>query len=136
MQNTCKLHGYLKCYNNLNGDETFPDFPAQVIRQPQEGVEILKVPIGTDNYICNKLLERASKVKETIKRLDSLEDVHLEFTILRACLGACKYNYVLRGIRPSAAVARALQEIDNWMHLATKTSYKVMSQARPGFKQG
>ena len=124
------------------GDDTFPEFPTQVIRQPQEGVEILKVPIGTDNFICSKLHERASKVKEIIERLENLEDVHLEFTILRACLGACKYNYVLRGICPSEAVAKVLQEIDDWMHLATENllqgsiSHKAWLQAGLAPKDG
>ena len=42
----------------------------------------------------------------------------MEFTILRACLGSCKFNYVLRGICPSTAVVQVLQEIDDSMRLA------------------
>ena len=102
------------------GDASFQGFPPQIKRQPQEGVEILKVPIGSDIFICGKLRERAQKVGETIARLDGLEDKHTEYTILRACLGACKFNYVLRGICPSTAVDRVLEEIDGSMHLAAE----------------
>ena len=97
------------------GDASFPGFPASIKRQPHEGVEILKVPIGSDQFICRKLRERAQKVGKAIACLDSLEDAHVQFTILRACLGACKFNYVLRGVCPSAEVLRALQEIDDTM---------------------
>ena len=81
-------------------------------------MEILKVPIGSDQFICRKLRERAQKVGEAIACLDSLEDAHVQFTILRACLGACKFNYVLRGVCPSAGVLRVLQEIDDTMRLS------------------
>ena len=100
------------------GDASFPGFPASIKRQPHEGVEILKVPIGSDQFICRKLRERAQKVGKAIACLDSLEDAHVQFTILRACLGACKFNYVLRGVCPSAGVLRALQEIDDTMRLS------------------
>ena len=100
------------------GDVSFSGFPAPVKRQPPEGVEILKVPIGSDNFICEKLRERAQKVANAVARLERLEDAHVEFTILRACLGSCKFNYVLRGICPSTAVINVLQEIDDSMRLA------------------
>ena len=100
------------------GDSSFPGFSPQIKRHSPEGVEILKLPIGSDNFICSKLRERAQKVGEAIARLDRLEDKHIEYTIFRACLGACKFNYVLRGTCPSAAVARELKEIEDSMHLA------------------
>ena len=47
-----------------------------------------------------------------MEKLPSLEDGHLEFTLLRACLGACRLIYVLRGIGVTPAVQGVLAEAD------------------------
>ena len=53
-----------------------------------------------------------------LDKLESLEDCHIEFTILRACLGAAKFTYALRGIPPSDAVIRILWEADELLRRA------------------
>ena len=76
------------------------------------GVKVLKLPIGTDAYVAEVVQQRVASTVALIKKLDCLEDEHIEFTILRACLGSCKLVYTLRGTHPSTLVLEVLQQAD------------------------
>ena len=71
--------------------------PPEVERRTH-GVEILKIPVGSDNFVLEGLQKRVKQMTSILDKLESLEDCHIEFTILRACLGAAKLTYALRGI--------------------------------------
>ena len=96
-----------------SGDQSFPEFPPDVPRLKPDGVEVLKLPVGTDDYVASVVRKRVHKTIDLIQKLDCLQDEHVEFTILRACLGSCKLVYTLRGTYPSARVLDALQEADD-----------------------
>ena len=100
-----------------SGDRSFPQMPPEIQRQT-EGVEILKLPIGSDDFVLQSLQKRVQRMTSILDKLGMLEDSHIEFTILRACLGAAKLTYALRGIPPSDAVIRILREADDLLRRA------------------
>ena len=67
-----------------SGDSTFPEMPPEVQRF-QHGIEILKIPVGTSEFITERLRQRVDKMRAVTDRLKLLEDSHVEFTMLRAC---------------------------------------------------
>ena len=95
-----------------SGDQQFPAFPVAARRRPPEGVSVLKVPVGTPEFVCSFLRDRAQEVKKVVDQLQELEDPHVAFTLLRACLGSCRFVYALRGTSPSQEVLMALQDVD------------------------
>jgi len=100
-----------------SGDTTFLEFP-QSIQRMRDGIDILKIPIGSDDYIERRLRHRVEKIKAVTTQLSSLEDSHIEFTILRACLGSAKLAYALRGLAPSDRVLTVLRDADEVLRLA------------------
>ena len=76
--------------------------PPEVERRTQ-GMDILKRPMGSDDFVLESLQKRVKQMSSILDKLDTLVDSHIEFTILRACLGAAKLTYALRGIPPSDA---------------------------------
>ena len=75
------------------GDQTFAEFPGNVKRIPPEGVDILKIPVGPDAYVARRLQEKVADMERIVNKLGLIEDAQVEFTMLRACLGACRVLY-------------------------------------------
>ena len=71
-----------------SGGQSFPGFPAAVRRIDPEGVLILKAPVGGDSFVQSVLEERAAVARKVADR-QCLEDPHVAFALLRACLGSC-----------------------------------------------
>ena len=80
-----------------SGSHGFPELPPAVVRLPCDGVDILKIPVGTDPYVAERLAAVLADVRTVLERPHLLEDAQSEFTLLRSCLGACKVIYRLRG---------------------------------------
>jgi hypothetical protein len=96
-----------------SGSHGFPELPPQVQRMSCEGVEILKIPVGTDEYVAGRLQAAMDEARRVLDRLYLLEDPQAEFTLLRSCLGACKLVYRLRGTPVQGAASKsALADID------------------------
>ena len=55
---------------------------------------------------------------DVMERLHVLEDPHIEFTILRACVGAVKFSYALRGVPPTPTVLKVAQDADTFIRKA------------------
>ena len=96
-----------------SGDARFPEMPAVVQRASPEGTEILKVPVGTDAFIASRLQHGIDKMSGVVDKLHRLEDPHVEFTLLRACLGSATLAYALCGVPPSDEVLTATREADD-----------------------
>ena len=101
-----------------SGDAGFLEFPPGIKRAPPDGTEILKVPVGCETFTLSSLQRRIDQANEILAKLPQLEDKHVEFTLLRACLGACKLVYFLRGVPPSAGVSEVLRKADDALRLA------------------
>ena len=101
-----------------SGDQQFPELPVSVSRAPACGTEILKVPVGTEAFIVERLRSRLEKAQKIIEKLPGLEDPHVEFTLLRACLGSCRMAYSLRSTAPSGGVLEILKEGDDALRRA------------------
>ena len=100
------------------GNVLVPELPLAVVRAPAMGTEVLKIPIGSDNFIAERLLQRVTKMGAIVDKLDKLEDAHVEFTLLRACLGSTKLAYALRGVPPSNDVLKVCAQADDITRLA------------------
>ena len=114
------LQFLLNCHLHLMSVDIshhFEGFSSEVIRQTQ-GVEILKLPVGSDDFIRESLQKRVNQMASTLDRLEILEDSHIEFTMLRACLGSAKLAYALRGLAPSDRVLTVLRDADEVLRLA------------------
>ena len=92
--------------------------PALLKRATPEGTEILKIPVGNNAFIASRLRDRISKMESVVNKLHSLEDPHVEFTLLRACLGSTKLAYALRGVPPTDDVISACREADDVARIA------------------
>ena len=103
-----------------SGDMNFLEILREAPRA-QDGIDMLKIPVGSDAYIERRLRRRIEAMKSVTTRLNTLEDSHIEFTMLRACLGSAKLGYAMRGIQPSASVLSALKDADEIMRLALES---------------
>ena len=70
--------------------------PPSVVRADSAGTEILKIPVGTDLFVADRLQRRVGKMKAITDELENIEDLHVEFTLLQACLGSTRLAYSLR----------------------------------------
>jgi hypothetical protein len=96
-----------------SGSHGFPELPPQVQRMSCEGVEILKIPVATDEYVAGRLQAAMDAARRVLDRLHLLGDPQAEVTLLRSCLGASKLVYRLRGTPVQRAASRsALADIE------------------------
>ena len=73
---------------------------------PKSGIQVLGIPVcfPTDNDFANSIWEkREAKVKQATNVLDCFPQSHIQCTILRYCLTACKVNDLLRACPITAA---------------------------------
>ena len=83
------------------------DDPLQraVPRAPSDGFVLLGTPMGNANFSNETLGRRISKIEEAMRKLPDLNDSHVEFTLLRSCLGLPKFNFCLRTCKPRELAA-------------------------------
>ena len=62
------------------------------------GVTLLGSPIGCQEFVREALETKVAKVREIIELLPTIEDPHLEFVLLRACLSLPKISFFLRTV--------------------------------------
>ena len=137
-----------------SGDQTFAEFPRTVERahgawrvraqedtrsldeiwewvpKPRlpDGVDILKIPVGSDEYVAQRLRAKVADMERIMNKLGLIEDAQVEFTMLRACLGACRVLYLLRGAPPGPLVLEVLREADGHMR---KTLERLLGHSVP-----
>jgi hypothetical protein len=87
-----------KC--SLFGDTSSPPstpFLAQIPHIPgSEGVVVLGVPVGSDDFILRHTIEIEETMKNMLSRLSQLQPSFARFLLLRECLGPCRVNHLLR----------------------------------------
>jgi hypothetical protein len=75
------------------------------------GVEILNVPIGTDEYIKKKLDNKIEEIAEDIKVIENLDKVHNKWTYTYYVNG--KLNYFYRNFSNSRLTMAAAVKFEN-----------------------
>ena len=88
-------------------DVNGPDEPigGGIPRVRDQGIIVLGSPVGTTEFERKIIMERIDKVEELTERLASLEDSHMELTLLRATLSLPKLLYVLRTVNPNRHIS-------------------------------
>ena len=79
---------------DVNGPEE--PIGGGIPRVGNQGIIVLGSPVGTTEFERRIIMERIDKVEELMERLASLEDSHMELTLLQATLSLPKLLYVLR----------------------------------------
>ena len=85
-----------------NSEPVVDQDPLQrgVPRGSPEGFELLGAPIGNAAFSNAVLTKQIAKIEEALRKLPELQDSHVEFTLLRSCLGLPKFGYCLRTCNP------------------------------------
>ena len=65
-----------------------------------EGLEILGAPVGSAEFKSRSLMHKVDKLGVTLDKLSLLQDSHMEFVLLRSCLGSPKFTYATRTCIP------------------------------------
>ena len=84
--------------------------------------------MGPDAYVARRLQEKVADMERIVNKLGLIEDAQVEFTMLRACLGACRVLYCLRGAPPGPLVLDVLREADGHMR---KTLERLLGHSLP-----
>ena len=84
-------------------DVNGPDEPivGSIPRVWDQGIIVLGSLVRTMEFERRIIMERIDKVEEMTERLASLEDSHMELTLLRATLSLPKLLYILRTVNPN-----------------------------------
>jgi hypothetical protein len=91
--NKCEIHW-------PSGDQSFPLFPGDIKRLPKEGVCLLGSAIGTSLFVGDFMDLAINDCKKFHILISSIEDPHIETTLLRYCGSFSKLAYKLRTINP------------------------------------
>ena len=67
----------------------------------EEGITLLGTPIGSSQFIREKVKQKVNKIKDLTDHLSLLKDAHIEFILLRSCLSLPKVMYILRTTDPT-----------------------------------
>jgi len=74
--------------------------PRDIIRVPNDGVILLGVPIGTEEYVTRAFEGICAKLADLHSSIMELHDSQVQYTLTRACLGFCRVNHILRSCHP------------------------------------
>ena len=73
-----------------------------VTRTEEAGTVLLRAPLGSQQYVREKLQKLVEKVQRITSLLPLLGDPHTESVLLRSCLGLPKMMYTLRAVETVA----------------------------------
>jgi hypothetical protein len=96
-------------------DDDSDGFPANVKRQPKQGVELLGCPVGDPEFLERHFERKLQKLAHVDAAIHQIEDAQVELCLLRGCLGFSKINHLLRSC-PPLAVRKACQQFDLRMY--------------------
>src|SRR5690348_3718918 len=80
-------------------------FPPEVRRLDNAGVDLLRIPIGSKNYVEAKAYLLLAKLNPVDAMLGKVDDARIQLALFRACLGYAKLNHLLRGCPPPSLAA-------------------------------
>ena len=72
-----------------------------VTRAEEGGIKLLGAPIGDDQYVEEVLRRRLESMRSLVAELHTLEDPHIEYTLLRSCFSFPKFAFALRTVDTS-----------------------------------
>ena len=87
------------CPSNPNGMEDPLNRGIPSIRE--NGITILGSPVGSPQFIRERIQSKVDKIREITNKLPLLQDAHTEFVLLRSCLSMPKVMYILRTTDPT-----------------------------------
>ena len=80
----------------LNGD--MDPLGRGVPRVRDMGVTLLGSPVGNQAFTGAAIKKKVEKIREIVELLPNIEDPHIEFVLLRACLSLPKISFLLRTV--------------------------------------
>ena len=81
---------------------------------PADGFELLGTPIGSATFCNSYVASKVAKISDAVSKLPGLQDSHVEFVILRSCLGTPKINFCTRTCPPDV-LAPSYESFDGLM---------------------
>jgi hypothetical protein len=87
-------------------------FPEDIVRDGQDGMEVLGSGIGYAGIAKKMAAKRVAKVKDIMDNLPSLHDSVMQYHLLRDCVGYPKFNFTLRTTNPSF-ITEEIQSFDH-----------------------
>ncbi len=84
-----------------------------------KSIVILGSPLGTNGFMRRWLSQQIQHNSELIDKLAGMADAHCELTLIRACLGASRLNFVLRST-PKHATDLLAAEFDKHIERAVR----------------
>ena len=69
-----------------------------VSRTEEGGITLLGAPIGDEDYVEQVLRKRLQGVQSVLSKLHTIEDPHIEYTLLRSCFSFPKFAFALRTV--------------------------------------
>lgn len=94
---------------NLSDD--LPEFPKELIRVHDDGVELLGCALGSVSFGNRFLRKKIDSVKQLIGAIADIEHPQYELPLLRFCAGMPKFNHVLRTTKTNK-MPEVLEDID------------------------
>ena len=85
--------------------------PAEFIRLPADGFELLGSPIGDPTFCASYVRKRVARIRSALDSLSLLDDPQVELHLLRGCLGFPKFGFALRSA-PTKDISPAIEEFD------------------------
>lgn len=87
-------------------------YPQDLPQSFSEGTDIMRAPVGSDEYVRQALTARVTELKPLLTALASLGDAHSEFTLLRSCLSVSRVTFLLR-VTPTLRALPAAELFDS-----------------------
>ena len=82
----------------MHQDEELDPLSRGIPRLTTRGTTLLGSPIGFQEFTRKSLQAKVEKIGEIVALLPNIEDPHLEFVVLRACLSLPKISFFLRTV--------------------------------------
>ena len=95
-------------------------YPEELLQCYTAGTTVLNAPLGSSRYMEDHFTQAGERLKPLCEDVASLQDSHVAFHLLKACLGVCKINYLLR-VTPPACTGPGALIFDRMMQSAQRT---------------
>lgn len=78
----------------------------------RDGIPVLGTAVGSDTFVNSYVHYRVDKIAESVVALSLLQNLHLKYALVKACVGLPKFAYVLQTTSPDS-IRSAIDEFDN-----------------------
>eukprot|EP00171_Calliarthron_tuberculosum_P010506 IDg10506t1 len=94
-------------------------YPPEVAQHYGGGTHVLQAPIGDVEYVEEAVLTQVKGMQPLLDAVAEMGDMHVAFTLLRSCFGACRLSHTLRCV-PSTLVMRGAMLFDSMIEDALR----------------